>query len=318
MDVAQATARALDPQARVRCAASAATAAYHLDLLTASGNNQWSVSRGPGAAHQVLLEEMSDLTGARLIATRPGRKRQRRAGPADLVILVGQDPVYAPPVRRLRLLGIPTWLLVPGHQVDRRAVRVCLRRVVPRPRPSRSDHQRPADPPPQLAAPSFREIDHEFPGTPTVHRPLRQPAGSHSEMGASRRAARRRPGRLHPRTHPRRDARSPSSSPRPPPPTSRRRCCPPTSCRRCGPRASGKTPATAYVVAPGASQPDTFSLTPHLPNGQVDYGPTRNYGPGRQHLRGPAGGRARSRPGPVRPARARSPQRSRPPRRRPR
>ena len=38
----------------------------------------------------------------------------------------------------------------------------------------------------------------------------------------------------------------------------------------------GKTPATAYVVAPGASQPDTISLTPYLPNGQVDYGPTRN------------------------------------------
>ena len=38
----------------------------------------------------------------------------------------------------------------------------------------------------------------------------------------------------------------------------------------------GKTPATAYVVAPGASQPDTLSLTPYLPNGQVDYGPTRN------------------------------------------
>jgi outer membrane protein OmpA-like peptidoglycan-associated protein len=38
----------------------------------------------------------------------------------------------------------------------------------------------------------------------------------------------------------------------------------------------GKTPAAAHVVAPGASQPDTISLTPHLPNGQVDYGPTRN------------------------------------------
>jgi outer membrane protein OmpA-like peptidoglycan-associated protein len=37
----------------------------------------------------------------------------------------------------------------------------------------------------------------------------------------------------------------------------------------------GKTPATAYIVPPGASQPDTFSLTPYLPNGQVDYGPTR-------------------------------------------
>jgi outer membrane protein OmpA-like peptidoglycan-associated protein len=38
----------------------------------------------------------------------------------------------------------------------------------------------------------------------------------------------------------------------------------------------GKAPATAYVVAPGASQPDTLSLTPYLPNGQVDYGPTRD------------------------------------------
>ena len=31
------------------------------------------------------------------------------------MILVGQDGIYAPPVRRLRLLGIPTWLLVPGR-----------------------------------------------------------------------------------------------------------------------------------------------------------------------------------------------------------
>ena len=35
------------------------------------------------------------------------------------------------------------------------------------------------------------------------------------------------------------------------------------------------TPATAYVVAPGTSQPATIPLTPHLANGQVDYGPTR-------------------------------------------
>jgi hypothetical protein len=120
LDVAQATARALDPQARIRCAASAGTAIYHLDLLTASENNQWSVSRRPGAARQVLLEQMRDLADARLTATGPGRKRQRRAGHADLVVLVGQEPLYAAPVRRLRLLGIPTWLLVPGHQVDPR------------------------------------------------------------------------------------------------------------------------------------------------------------------------------------------------------
>jgi hypothetical protein len=117
IEVTQATARALDPQARIRCAACAGTAAYHLDLLTGSGNNQWSVSRRAGDAGQVLLEEMNDLISARLAATGPGPKRQRRARPADLVILVGDDPAYAPPVRRLRLLGIPTWLMVPGRRV---------------------------------------------------------------------------------------------------------------------------------------------------------------------------------------------------------
>jgi len=118
LDVARATARALDPHARIRCSASAVTAIYHLDLLTASENNQWSVSRRPGTARQVLVEEMRDLADARLIATGPGRKRQRGSGHADLVVLVGRDPLYADPVRRLRLLGIPTWLLVPGRQVD--------------------------------------------------------------------------------------------------------------------------------------------------------------------------------------------------------
>lgn len=114
VEAAQATARALDPQARIRCAASAETAARHLDLLTASGNNQWAICRRPGGADQVIQEEMGDLAAARLIATQPGRRRQRRPGPVDLVILVGQDLLYAPSVRRLRLLGIPTWLLVPG------------------------------------------------------------------------------------------------------------------------------------------------------------------------------------------------------------
>ena len=37
----------------------------------------------------------------------------------------------------------------------------------------------------------------------------------------------------------------------------------------------GRAPATAYVMAPGASQPDSLPLTPYLSNGQVDYGPTR-------------------------------------------
>ena len=60
---------------------------------------------------------MNDLITARLIATGPRPKRQRRTRAADLVILVGDDLVYAPPVRRLRLLGIPTWLMMPGRQV---------------------------------------------------------------------------------------------------------------------------------------------------------------------------------------------------------
>ena len=53
------------------------------------------------------------MIDVRATATRPGRKRPARL--ADLVILVGKDKIYAPPVRQLRLLGIPTWLIVPGR-----------------------------------------------------------------------------------------------------------------------------------------------------------------------------------------------------------
>ena len=115
LNLARATARALDPQSRVRCAASITTATYHLDVLTASGCDQWSVRRGPGGADQAVLEEMNDLIDARLAAAGPTRKRPIQH--ADLVILVARDGIYAPPVRRLRLLGIPTWLLVPGRLV---------------------------------------------------------------------------------------------------------------------------------------------------------------------------------------------------------
>jgi hypothetical protein len=38
----------------------------------------------------------------------------------------------------------------------------------------------------------------------------------------------------------------------------------------------GRTPAAAYVMAPGVSQPDSLPHTPYLSNGQVDYRPTRN------------------------------------------
>ena len=33
------------------------------------------------------------------------------------MILAGKDHIYGPMVRQLRLLGIPTWLIVPGRHV---------------------------------------------------------------------------------------------------------------------------------------------------------------------------------------------------------
>ncbi len=115
LELVCATARAIDPRSRVRCAASTETATHHLDVLTASSNNLWAVRRGLDGADKALLEELHHLIGLRLIATRPGRKHP---GPtADLVILVAQDHIYAPAIRQLRLLGIPCWLLVPGHFV---------------------------------------------------------------------------------------------------------------------------------------------------------------------------------------------------------
>jgi hypothetical protein len=115
LNIVQASALALDPQSQLRCAASTATAVHHLSVLTASRNNQWLVRRGLDGADQALLDEMADLIDARMISTRPMRRRPARH--ADLVILVGQDHIYASPVRQLRLLGIPTWLMVPGRLV---------------------------------------------------------------------------------------------------------------------------------------------------------------------------------------------------------
>jgi hypothetical protein len=112
-----ATAQDIDPRPRVRCAASTQTATRHLDVMTASGNNLWVVRRGVDGADLALLEELNHLIDARETATQPGRKRQAGGQVADLVILVAQDHIYAPAVRRLRLLGIPTWLVVPGHFV---------------------------------------------------------------------------------------------------------------------------------------------------------------------------------------------------------
>ena len=129
-----ATATLLDPHARIRCAVSTETATHHLDVLTAAGNNLFAIRRGLGGADWVLLEELADLIDARTIATRPGRKRPARL--ADLVILVAEDGIYAPPVMQLRLLGIPTWLLVPGRSARRlaaqRRLRGLLHRAMPR------------------------------------------------------------------------------------------------------------------------------------------------------------------------------------------
>ena len=112
LDRVHATARALDPHARIRCAVSTETATHHLDVLTTARNNLFTIRRGLDGADGALLEELTDLIVARLMATRPGRKRP--AWHADLVILVAGDGIYAPAVMQLRLLGIPTWLLAPG------------------------------------------------------------------------------------------------------------------------------------------------------------------------------------------------------------
>jgi hypothetical protein len=114
LDVLQATARAIDPQARSRHAASSKTATHHLDVLTAAGNGTWSIRRGRDGADQVLLEELNDLIEAGILSTRTQRPR-RPTHLADLVILVAADHIYAPAIRQLRLLRIPTWLIVPGQ-----------------------------------------------------------------------------------------------------------------------------------------------------------------------------------------------------------
>jgi hypothetical protein len=85
--------------------------------MASAGNNVFAIRFGLDGADFELIEELNDLIQARSMPSRPGR--QRRARPADLVILVGHDRIYAPPVRQLRLGGTPTWLLAPGCLVAR-------------------------------------------------------------------------------------------------------------------------------------------------------------------------------------------------------
>jgi hypothetical protein len=115
LNLARVTARAIDPRARIVCAASSATATRHLDVMTASGGNTWLIRRGLDGADRALLEELDHLTDLHQGFHQPGRRRP--AAPANLIILVAQDHIFARSVRRLRLLGVPTWLLVPGHTV---------------------------------------------------------------------------------------------------------------------------------------------------------------------------------------------------------
>ena len=135
LEVVQATTRAIDPRARIVCAASSATATRHLDVMTASGGNTWLVRRGLDGADRALLEELDHLGDLHQASHRSTRKRT--AGPADLVILVAQDHTFARSVRRLRLLGVPTWLLVPGRFVahDLYTAACAASFIAPRPRP---------------------------------------------------------------------------------------------------------------------------------------------------------------------------------------
>ncbi len=117
LDQVHATATLLDPYPRTRCAVSWATATHHFSVMASAGNNLFTICRGLDGADFELIEELNDLIQARSIAARPGRKRRARL--ADLVILVGHDGIYAPPVWQLRLGGTPIWLLAPGYLVAR-------------------------------------------------------------------------------------------------------------------------------------------------------------------------------------------------------
>jgi len=98
---------------RVRLAASSETARHHMDLFTRSANNVWSIRRGLDGADHALLEELEDLTAARL-APRHDKHVARDVG---LVVLIAQDRIYGPAVRQLRLLDVPTWVLQPGRYI---------------------------------------------------------------------------------------------------------------------------------------------------------------------------------------------------------
>ena len=266
--VIHATASALDPHARVRCAASSQTATHHLDVLTASGNNTWSVRRGLDGADHVLLEELNDLAAARMIATRPGRKRPSRL--AELVILVAQDRIYTSAIKQLRLLGSH---LAAGARPFRRrlALLMFLRRLVPQPGSPRLNVQGKI-----MTYVPFRRssLRYRYPRYP------RYPRGRSGGLRwlllalglvASAAAAYTYTHRSDVTNTPAKfiiAATGTANEPRP--------GLPGDVLQSLRSAALASTAATAYVINPGTGLATAISLTPRLPDGQVDHGPYRS------------------------------------------
>lgn len=103
MDTVSRTVASIASSVHRRYAASVRTGNHHADLLFAVPNNTWAVRRGLDGADAAILAELDALAAA------------RPHGP-HLVVLVANDHIYAEPVRLLRDLGVPTWLLHTGRQ----------------------------------------------------------------------------------------------------------------------------------------------------------------------------------------------------------
>ena len=90
-------------------AASTTTAVHHLAVVLRSANNTFTWRRGLNGADQALVEFLSGVARTREQVARRGQRLS-----AEMVVLVGASRSYASEVRRLRLLGCPTWVIVPS------------------------------------------------------------------------------------------------------------------------------------------------------------------------------------------------------------
>jgi hypothetical protein len=95
-------------------AASTRTAEQHLSAVLASPGNTWRFRRGLDGADHALIDELEALAAG---LEHPCSLRRQGCRLPAAVLLVGQDHAYAPTVRRLRLLGCPTWVLQPGRYI---------------------------------------------------------------------------------------------------------------------------------------------------------------------------------------------------------